>query len=109
MASPPLDRTAVVDRYFMEHRAKVIDVAAYLDRVERAKPRVGTDGSDFRHDALIKAIAILTDGQPGRAKRVLELFSDPSTEPIAKAPMKGATGAHPLAEGASIASKGGKA
>ena len=96
MAAPPIDRTAVVDRYFIEHRAKLIDLAAYLDRVDRASPRSGGNGFDFRHDALVRAIAILTDGRPDRARRVLEHFSDPSTEPIAKAPMKGATGAHPM-------------
>ena len=37
--------------------------------------------------------AILLDGEGDRAKRVLDLLSDPSTEPIDKAPMKGATGA----------------
>jgi hypothetical protein len=44
-------------------------------------------------DALHDAIAILLDGRPERARRVLEHFSDPSAEPIAKAPMKGARGA----------------
>jgi hypothetical protein len=40
---------------------------------------------------------MLTDGKPERARRVLELLSDHSAEPIAKAPMKGATGAVDLA------------
>jgi hypothetical protein len=114
MAATPLDRTAVVDRYFMEHRAKLIDLAAYLDRVERAIPKAAkgsasdsdSAGIDFRHDAFVRAIAILTDGKPERARRVLEHFSDPSTEPIAKAPMKGATGAHPLGSARST-TKGG--
>ncbi len=92
--SLPLDRTAAIDRYFIEHRAKLLDLASYLDRIERATPREGGDGFDFRHDALLRAIAILTDGKPERARRVLEHFSDPSTEPIAKASVKGATGAH---------------
>ena len=87
----PLDRTATVDRYFLEHRAKLIDLAAFLDRVERAAP--GIAARDFRMDALHDAIAILLDGRPARARRVLEHFSDPSAEPIAKAPMKGARGA----------------
>jgi hypothetical protein len=107
--APPIDRTAVVDRYFIEHRAKLIDLAAYLDRVDRALPRAGSNGRDFRHDALVKAIAILTDGRAERARRVLELFSDPSSEPIAKAPMKGATGAHPLDASSAPGAKGGAA
>lgn len=91
----PIDRVAVIDRYFLEHRAKLLDIAAFLDRVERAAPRASNDGQDFRHAALLRAIALLLDGKPERARRVLESFSDPTTEPIAKAPMKGATGACP--------------
>ena len=40
------------------------------------------------------AIALLLDGKPERTRRILELFSDPSTTPIAAAHVKGATGAH---------------
>jgi len=98
--STPLDRTATVDRYFLEHRAKVLDLAAFLDRVERAAPRPGGATDDFRVAALREAIGILLDGRPDRARRVLEAWSDPSLEPIAKAPMKGALGAwHPAGEG----------
>ncbi|MDZ4830899.1 MAG: hypothetical protein SGJ09_11965 [Phycisphaerae bacterium] len=94
MSSVPIDRTAVVDRYFIEHRAKVLDIAAFLDRIDRAVPRTGAGQRDFRHDALLRAVAILLDGKSDRARRVLESLSDPSTTPIAKAPMKGALGAH---------------
>ena len=87
---PPIAKRAVIDRYFLEHRAKVIDIAAFLDRIDRAQGE-GTD--DFRRTALEACCAILTDGKPDRARRVLELLSDHTTEPIAKAPMKGATGA----------------
>ena len=87
----PLTRSEVVDRYFLEHRAKVLDIAAFLDRVDRAKG--GTDGDDFRVRSLRASIALLLDGEGERTKRVLDLLSDPSNEPIAKAPMKGATGA----------------
>jgi hypothetical protein len=89
----PLSRTAVVDRYFLEHRAKVLDLAAFLDRVDRADPDDVCSKDDFRITSLRGAIALLLDGEPERAKRVLDLMSDPSTEPIAAAPMKGATGA----------------
>ena len=87
---PPLSKRAVVDRYFLEHRAKVLDIAAFLDRFDRAQ---GEDADDFRVAALRECCAILLDGKSERARRVLELLSDHSTEPIAKAPMKGATGA----------------
>ena len=87
----PLSRSEVVDRYFLEHRAKVLDIAAFLDRVDRAKGDAGED--DFRVRSLRASIAILLDGEGDRTKRVLDLLSDPSDTPIAKAPMKGATGA----------------
>ena len=86
----PLTKRAVVDRYFLEHRAKVIDIAAFLDRIARAQ---GEGADDYRRAALEACCAILTDGKPERARRVLELLSDHTIEPIAKAPMKGATGA----------------
>lgn len=89
-AACPMNRTQVVDAYFMEHRARILDLAAFLDRVDRAGP--GAD--DFRMQAFRAAVSILGDGKPERARRVLELLSDPGTEPIAKAGMKGATGAH---------------
>jgi hypothetical protein len=92
----PLPRDAVIDRYFMEHRAKLIDLAAFLDRIDRSVPGSGdaTDSDeDFRLDALRRAIALLSDNEPQRARRILELFSDHSDTVIDKAPMKGATGA----------------
>lgn len=93
-ASCPLDHAGVVDRYFLEHRAKLIDLAAFLDRIDRAAPPTG-GSEDFRLEALRSALAILSDGRPERARRVLEHFSDHSLEPVAKAPMQGATGACP--------------
>ena len=89
-ANCPMDRAAVIDRYFLEHRAKLIDLAAFLDRVDRAG-----DGTvdDFRITAFRKAIEELLESGPGRARRVQEAFSDHSTEPIEQAPMKGALGA----------------
>lgn len=87
---PPLTKRAVVDRYFLEHRAKVLDIAAFLDRIDRAQ---GEGADDYRRAALEACCTILTDGKPERARRVLELLSDHTAEPIAKAPMKGATGA----------------
>ena len=90
--SLPLKRSEVIDMYFMEHRAKVIDVAAFLDRVDRAQN--DADGyDDFRMSAFRDSLKLLLDGKPNRAKRVLELLSDPTNEPIPKAPMKGALGA----------------
>jgi hypothetical protein len=91
--SCPLDYTAIVESYFLEHRAKLIDLAAFLDRLDRANDST-TDTTDFRVEALHKAIEILNDGDGARAKRVLESFSDMSTDiPQSAEGMKGALGA----------------
>ena len=91
-ASCPLPRKSVVDLYFMEHRAKLLDIAAFLDRVDRA----GDDGTgvDFRVAALRDAVALLIDGRGHRARRILELFSDPTADLIAAAGTQGADGAY---------------
>ena len=90
-ATTTLKRSQAIDLYFMEHRAKLIDIAAFLDRLDRAEADMK---ADFRIDAFRAALKILQDDQPERARRVLELLSDPTSEPIAKAPMKGALGAY---------------
>ena len=87
---PPLSKRAVADRYFLEHRAKAIDIAAFLDRVDRA---TGDGADDVRVRALEACCRVLVDGKPDRARRFLELLSDHTTEPIPHAPTKGATGA----------------
>ena len=79
----------LVDLGFMDSRSKLIDLAAFLDRVQKA----GQDG-DFRVQALKNALTLLSQDKPQRAKDVLLSFSDPSTEPIAKATTQGAIGAH---------------
>ena len=86
----PPQSVNLADLGFMDARSKLIDLAAYLDRVQRA----GQDG-DFRVQALKRAIGLLSLDQPSRAREVLLSFSDPSSEPVAKAAMQGAIGACP--------------
>ena len=86
----PMTRQQVLDLYFMENRAKLIDLAAFLDRVERSEGE-----ADFRLDAFKRAMRELSGGQPERAKKVLLALSDPTVEPIDKAPGNGAVGAWP--------------
>lgn len=92
----PLPRSKVIEQYFLEHRAKLLDLAAFLDRIDRAAPDANAPHEDFRITAMRRAVSILLDEKPGRAKRIQELFSDHSSTPIDKAPGKGATGAVPL-------------
>ena len=93
----PLTRGEVMAMYFLEHRARLLDVAAFLDRLDRT---CGEDAADFREVALHQAARILTDGQPHRTARILALLSDCTAElPQSAEGMKGALGAVPLTEG----------
>jgi len=85
-----MTRQQVLDLYFMEARAKLIDIAAFLDRVERAEGE-----ADFRFTAYKKALAELSRGNASRAHHVLLSLSDPTTEPIPAATTKAACGAWP--------------
>ena len=85
-----MTRQQVLDLYFMENRAKLIDLAAFLDRVDRASGE-----ADFRLDAFRHAMLSLARAEPDRAKQVLLSLSDPSVQPIDRAPGKGAVGAWP--------------
>ncbi|MFM8414277.1 MAG: hypothetical protein ACKOCX_06090 [Planctomycetota bacterium] len=89
----PLTGPHVVEQYFMEHRAKLLDIAAFLDRLDRAAPPDGR--GDVRVRALRRAIPLLVDGQGDRARRILELLSDHTTEPVPEAHVQGALGADP--------------
>lgn len=85
----PAPSGALFDLGFLEARSKVLDLAAFLDRIGRH----GGELDDYRARSLMAAIRELVSDEPGRAARILDLLSDPSTEPVAKAPGKAANGA----------------
>lgn len=83
-----MTKQQILDLYFLDARHKLIELAAFLDRVERA---AGKD--DFRLKAFRTALGELTGKKKSKAKNVLLAFSDQTIEPIAKAEGKGACGA----------------
>ena len=85
-----MTRAQVLDLYFLDARCKVIEIAAFLDRMDR-----GAGDADFRLTAFRDAMKHLADGEPHRAESVLRSLSDPTDAPVAKAPGKGAVGAWP--------------
>lgn len=94
--APPQNLVATVERYFVEHRAKLLDVAAFLDRCDRAAGGGGGEpgaDADFRIEALRRAVALLDDGNPDRTRRILELMSDLSDTPLDAASPGAASGA----------------
>ena len=85
-----MTRQQMLDLYFMEARAKLIDIAAFLDRVERSEGE-----ADFRMTGFTKALKTLGTEKSQRARNVLLALSDPTTEPIPAATTKAACGAWP--------------
>ncbi len=86
----------MLDLYFMDARSRLIELAAFMDRVERAEGG-GGGGEDFRWEAFRRALGELGAGgvEGGRAEAVLRSLSDPTEEPVAAASGKGAVGAWP--------------
>lgn len=66
-----LPATDALDRYFLEARSKLLDLAGFLDRIDRG----GGMPQDPRVQRIHEALAILDDKKAGRAERVQVLFS----------------------------------
>jgi hypothetical protein len=87
----------MVDEYFIENRTRLLEIAAFLDRVDRADPTLA--GRDFRLRVLADALQVLASGQPDRLLQIQMLLSDPSVEPLAALDRKSAQGAYDPAGG----------
>lgn len=70
----PLSQTEIIDRSFMEYRNRLLDLAAFLDRLDRARERDAL--GEARYEALLDAMEELTSDQPGRVERVQMILSD---------------------------------
>jgi len=78
----------ILDLQFIDARHMLINLAAFLDRIDR---HLGDN--DYRLEALKAALPILLSDRSDRAKAVLESFSDLSTDLPQTAPFQGASGA----------------
>ena len=87
----PLTPKEVVDEYFIENRTRLLEIAAFLDRLDRADPAYA--GRDFRMQAFADALAAMAAGG-GRLDRIQLLLSDPTTEPLGALDRKSAFGAY---------------
>ena len=85
-----MTKTEILDLYFADARSKLIDLAAFLDRIERS-----TGEDDFRVRSFRVALSHLSVKESEKAKAVLLTLSDQTTEPVANPTTKGATGAWP--------------
>ena len=85
-----MNKQAVLDLYFAEARSKLIDLAAFLDRIDRAEGE-----GDFRLQAFRAGLREIASARGDNARRVLTLLSDPTSEPLPAATVKSAAGAWP--------------
>lgn len=73
MATTPLTGQEVLDRYFLEVRCKLLDIAAVLDRIDRSTDSGGLN--DPRRQTVDRALEVIAGAEGRRAERVQMLFS----------------------------------
>ena len=70
----PITADEVLNREFLEVRARLLEVAAALDRMDRAS---GNVAGDARMDKIRQALQLLQDSELGRAEELQLIFSRP--------------------------------
>ncbi len=70
----PLSANKALDNFFFEARSKLLDLAAFLDRINRGRD-AGAVGTDPRLDKIRRALEVLHDQSGGRAERIQQIFS----------------------------------
>ena len=68
----PMSAPAVLTREFFEIRAKLLELAASFDRLDRAP---GSVADDPRMSRIREALEVLQDPKPDRAEQIQLVFS----------------------------------
>jgi hypothetical protein len=70
-----LPAQTALDAYFLDIRAKLLDIAAALDRLERG-PQTGFQKADPRLVKIAKSLKVLSEAnEPTRAEQIQKIFS----------------------------------
>jgi hypothetical protein len=88
----PLSAKELTDEYFIENRNRLLEIAAFLDRLDRADP--SRAARDFRVRAFSEALGVLAGTEPNYVSQIQMLLSDPTTEPLPALDRKSAIGAY---------------
>ncbi len=72
-----LARPQILDRELLGIRARLIELAATLDRIDRGE---GSLAGDPRMEKIRRSLQVLLGPSPGRAEEVLSIFSLPYEE-----------------------------
>jgi hypothetical protein len=70
----PLSAQAALDAYFLEARARLLDLAAILDRIGRGVDSTRVE-EDPRLQKIRSALEVLHDESDTRAERIQQIFS----------------------------------
>ena len=70
-----------LDLYFLDNRARMLEIAAFLDRIGRYEGAADAV-ADYRHRSFMKALRILVESKENRTIEVQRLLSDMTTDPI---------------------------
>ena len=89
----PLTQQQLMERYFMEYRAQILSIAAFLDRMDRASAQ--DIGDDFRYDAFLKALQVLSSDERDRTLAIQMILSDPRVDLLDERDQQHAEGASP--------------
>lgn len=83
MSAPygPMRAIDILDLYFIENRSRIMDIASFLDRIDRYEGAEEAK-ADFRYQAFLRILDITREGAKDRARAVQVALSDPTTEPL---------------------------
>jgi hypothetical protein len=88
----PLTTGQIIDEYFIENRTRLLELAAFLERIDRSADS-GDARGDFRMTAFHQALHVLASNAPDKMDQVQFIFSDLTIEPREKLDTKSASGA----------------
>jgi hypothetical protein len=92
----PLTTGQIIDEYFIENRTRLLELAAFLERLDRSADSAEVSG-DFRMAAFRQALHVVASDTTDKMDQVQRIFSDPTVEPREELDTKSASGAwHPL-------------
>ncbi len=74
MQLAPMEAARALDREFLQIRARILELAADLDRLDRG---AGSLEGDQRMEQIRQALEVLLRQEPGRAEAVQMIFSRP--------------------------------
>jgi hypothetical protein len=70
----PLPAARALDQFFLDTRSRLLDLAAFLDRVGRGEDAAAV-AADPRAEKIAKALGVLASDAPNKAELIQQLFS----------------------------------